>query len=372
MSLPFTSFNDVRPEVAAFESYEPGLSIAEIAERYGLSRVIKMASNENPLGVSPRVLRVIENQAGQVFRYPQAGNPRLVKALASFYGVDPGRIFVGNGSDEIIDLLFRVRAVPGIHNAVAFRPCFGLYPTQAKMAGVELRQAPLKEDFSFDFPALLNLVDGNTTLVIVTSPDNPSGRAADADELEKLAKALPPACLLVVDEAYIEFAGSEHSLLSRLEALPNVALMRTFSKVYGLAGLRIGYAVLPPAVADYMWRVRLPFSLNVLAEEAALAALQDEDFREETISLVKRGRAMLTEALCSMGCEVLPSMSNFIMFRTPDGGPDAQALHNGLLCRGIIIRSLGGYHLPQWLRVSVGTDEENRLFLQYVQEIMGA
>ena len=372
MTASFTSFNDVRPEVAAFESYEPGLSIAEIAERYGLSRVIKMASNENPLGVSPRVREVIAGCAGEAFRYPQSGNPRLVKALAAYYGVDAGRIFVGNGSDEVIDLLFRVRAVPGVHNAVVFRPCIGLFPTQARMAGVELRQAPLNPDFSFDFDGLLRLVDENTTLVIVTSPDNPSGRVASPDDLEALARALPPVCLLVVDEAYIEFAGPEHSLFSRLDRLPNVAIMRTFSKVYGLAGLRIGYAVLPPAIADYMWRVRLPFSLNILAEEAAVAALADGQFRDETISLIRRGRARLTDELRAMGCEVTPSLSNFVMFRLPEGGTDAATLHRELLKRGVIIRALGSYHLPDRLRVSVGTDEENDVFLRHVREILGA
>lgn len=372
MSLPFTSFNDVRPEVAAFESYEPGLSIAEIAEKYGLSRVVKMASNENPLGVSDSVRRALERNAGEAFRYPQSGNPRLVKALAAFYGVDAGRIFVGNGSDEVIDLLFRVRAVPGVHNAVVFRPCFGLYPTQARMAGVELRQAPLRADFSFDFEGLLKLVDENTTLVIVTSPDNPSGRVASVDDLEALARALPPACLLVVDEAYIEFAGPEYSLLSRLDSLPNVALMRTFSKVYALAGLRIGYAILPPAIADYMWRVRLPFSLNILAEEAALAALADADFRERSVELVRRGRVRLTEGLRALGCEVIPSLSNFLMFRLPEGSMSVKTLHEELLKRGVIIRALGGYHLPEWLRVSVGTDEENELLLRLVREILGA
>lgn len=372
MSARFTSYTDVRPEVAAFESYEPGLSIAEIASRYGLSRVIKMASNENPLGVSPRVRQVIADKAVDAFRYPQSGNPRLVKALAEHCGVDAKRICVGNGSDEIIDLLFRIRCVPGVHNAVAFRPCFGIYPTQARMAGVELRQTPLNPDFSFDFDGLLKLVDENTTLVFVTTPDNPSGRIASVDELEKLARALPPSCLLVVDEAYTEFAGPEHSLLSRLEELPNVALLRTFSKVYALAGLRIGYGILPPALADYMWRVRLPFSLNILAEEAALAALADAEFRDETVSLVRRGRAFLTEGLREAGCEVLPSMSNFLMFRPGAGTVDARALHGELLKKGIIIRSLKAYQLPEWLRVSMGTDEENELFLKYTKEILGA
>ena len=370
MPSTFTSFNDVRPEVASFESYEPGLSIAEIAERYGLDRVVKLASNENPLGVSPKVREVLRAHAVDAFRYPQAGNPRLVRALAAYYGVDGKRIFVGNGSDEVIDLLFRVRAVPGVHNAVAFRPCFGLYPTQAKMAGVEFRQAPLNEDLTFDFRRLRDCIDEDTTLVLITSPDNPSGRAAPLEELEALADSLPPACLLVVDEAYVEFAGEGSSLLPRLDRHPNVALMRTFSKVYGLAGLRIGYAILPPAIADYMWRVRLPFSLNILAEEAALAALQDGEFREETIALVRCGRETISSALREMGCEVIPSSSNFMMFRPPAGGPGAAELHAALLRRGVIIRALRSYGLPGWLRVNAGTDEENALFLRFTREIL--
>lgn len=370
--MSFNSFLDVRPEVEAFESYEPGLSIAEIAERYGLKRVIKMASNENPLGASPAARKAILDHASEVFRYPQAGNPRLVKALAAAYQVSPKTIFVGNGSDELIDLLFRVRAIPGVHNAVAFRPCFGLYPTQARMAGVELRQAPLRQDFSFDFDALLALADENTTLAFVTSPDNPSGRIVSPKELKALARALPPACLLIVDEAYTEFAGPEHSLLGQLQDAPNVALMRTFSKIYGLAGQRIGYGILPERIADYLWRVRLPFSLNVLAEEAALAALNDAAFREKTLALVRRGREYLARELRALGCEVIPSMSNFLMFRPPVGGPDAAAVHAGLLRRGIIIRALKSYHLPEWLRVSMGTEEENALFLQWLREILEA
>ena len=370
MSLPFISPDDVRPEVAAFEPYEPGLSIEEIRQRYGLSRVIKMASNENPLGVSPVVQDVLQKNVEFSFRYPQSGNPRLVRALAEHHGVDPARIFVGNGSDEVIDLLFRVRAVPGVHNAVAFRPCFSLYVTQARMAGVELRRARLHEDFSFDFESLLERVDRNTTLVFITSPDNPSGTLATPRELARVAHALPPSCLLVVDEAYIDFAGEENSLLSRLNEFPNVALMRTFSKVYGLAGLRIGYGILPPRLAEYLWRVRLPFSVNILGENAAIAALADKTFRDVTVRVITEGRSLLTEGLTALGCRVLPSQSNFLMFTPPAGGPDAKALHSALLERGIIIRSLGGYHLPDWLRVSVGMEEENRLFLAECERIL--
>ncbi len=159
-------------------------------------------------------------------------------------------------------------------------------------------------------------------------------------------------------------------MLPRLDRHPNVALMRTFSKVYGLAGMRIGYAILPPAIADYLWRVRLPFSLNILAEEAALAALQDADFRDATVALVRRGRAQITDGLRGMGCDVVPSKSNFMMFRPPAGRQSAQELHAALLRKGVIIRALRSYHLPEWLRVSVGKDEENALFLRLTQEIL--
>jgi len=173
-----------------------------------------------------------------------------------------------------------------------------------------------------------------------------------------------------VDEAYTEFAGPEHSLLSQLEELPNVAFIRTFSKLYGLAGLRIGYGILPPELADYMWRVRLPFSLNILAEEAAIAALGDEGFRSATLDLVQRGREKISEGLRAMGCEVVPSMSNFVMFRPASGTMEAKSLHAALLHKGIIIRALRSYHLDEWLRVTVGTDEENALFLQYTRELL--
>ena len=371
-SASFARCTDVRPDVAEFEAYEPGLSMEEIRLRYGLERVIKLASNENSLGVPPSAREALLAALSRAHRYPQAGNPRLVSALAERYRVGPERIFVGNGSDELIDLLFRIRAVPGTHNAVAFSPCFGLYVTQAKMAGVELRRAPLGSDFDFDFEAMLKLTDENTTLAFVTSPDNPSGRLAAPERLEDLARALPPACLLVVDEAYMEFADEGQSLLPALDRLPNVAILRTFSKIYGLAGLRIGYGILPERLADYLWRVRLPFSLNILAEEAALAALSDDAFRRESLRFTREGRKLISRELQGMGCSVIPSQSNFIMFSPPAEKMTARQLHARLLERGMIIRGLGAYHLPDWLRVTVGREEENRFFLELCREFLRA
>lgn len=362
--------------IKSFKPYEAGLSIDEIKEKYHLSHVIKMASNENPFGFSKKAKECLLHSADNAFRYPQSGNPRLVKAIYSYYHkkypfLSQKQIFVGNGSDEIIDLLFRTLTVPGKHNAVMFKPCFDLYATQAKVQNCEIRTTPLHDDFSFDFAGLRSLVDENTALVFVTSPDNPSGRLADKSELAAFARSLPKTCLLVVDEAYIEFAGGEQdcSLMSELAELENLAVMRTFSKVYGLAGMRIGYIFLPEVVADYMWRIRLPFSVNILAQETAVCALEDEEFKEMTVSHTIKERTRMSETLKSMGCTVYPSHSNFIMFEPH--GISAKDLCQKLLERGIIIRALGSYGLPHLVRVSVGTSAENEEFLSAVQVLCG-
>ena len=235
----------VRPEIASLSAYVPGMSIAEVRERYGLSRVIKMASNENPLGVSPLVRKVLATSLEEAFRYPQGGNPALREALARAHHVSPERIVVGNGSDEIIDMLIRMLAVPGRHSVVCFEPCFSLYPIQARICGVETRRCPLSPDYSFDLDALFSLMDAGTRLVFVTTPDNPSGYCPPLTAMRRLAEQLErhfPRCLLVVDEAYMDFAGascgdtSRFSLLASGDLPANVAILRTFSKSYGLAG----------------------------------------------------------------------------------------------------------------------------------------
>lgn len=362
--------------IKSFKPYEAGLSIDEIKEKYGLSHVIKMASNENPFGCSKLVTDKIRQEAVNAFRYPQSGNPRLIRALFEYYHkkypfLTEKQIFAGNGSDEIIDLLFRTLTIPGKHNAVMFNPCFGLYSTQAKVQNCEMRSTPLREDFSFDFNALRSLVDENTALCFVTSPDNPSGRLADKAELLAFARSLPKSCLLVVDEAYIEFAGSEEdcSMLGELADLSNLAVMRTFSKVYGLAGMRLGYIFLPENVADYMWRIRLPFSVNILAQEAGICALADEEFKQMTVSHTVKERKRLSLELERLGFAVYPSWSNFIMFEPK--GLTAKELCQKLLEKGIIVRALSSYGLGHLVRVSVGTAEENDEFLSALRELFG-
>ncbi len=359
----------VRTEVQTFKPYSPGLSIEEIKKKYNLSRVIKMASNENPLGASPMVQEVISQNASMVFRYPRANNPELCRSVAGFLDLDAASIVCGNGSDELIDLLIRLLAVPGQDNIAAFKPCFSIYQLQAMLSGVEFRQARLNNDFSFAWDELKDIVDEQTRLVFLTNPDNPSGYAATAGEIIQFCAGLPEGSFLVVDEAYVDFADpvEEYSVLPFWKKTPNLIILRTFSKMYGLAGLRLGYAVLPEILADYLRRIRLPFSVNILADMAGQAALEDQDFVRKTRSVNFEGRAYLSAGLKDLGCEVYPSQTNFLMFDPPG---NAAEIFDALLHQGVIIRPLDSYGFNDLLRVSIGTAEENRLFIQCMREII--
>ena len=360
----------MQPQVLDFKPYAAGLSLEDIQSRYQLNRVIKLSSNENPLGMSPLVQRRIQHCAALGFRYPRAGSPELTQALADFYALPRDRLLICNGSDEAIDLLIRVLARPGKDHLLVCDPCFSMYQLQAKLCGVAVRGVPLNPDFSFPWEALLSRVDDATGLVFITNPDNPSGFAAPKDEILKFAEQLPPSCFLVLDEAYIEFADAPEQLspLQELQSLThrNLIILRTFSKMYGLAGLRVGYGILPPAVREYLLRVKSPFSVNLLAEQAAITALQDQDFTKLTVESVQQGRAYLSRELNRLGCRVFPSQANFVMFQPPGS---AQELFESLLKLGIIIRPLTGYGLEDFLRVSIGNRSENQALILAMESL---
>ncbi|MDR2161700.1 MAG: histidinol-phosphate transaminase [Desulfovibrio sp.] len=362
----------LRPEVLAFAPYTPGLSVEEIRQRFGLATVVKMASNENPLGVSPLARQAIHRAAPLVFRYAQAGNPRLVQAIARRHGLAPEHIVPGNGSDEIIDLLIRACPSPGRHCVVVSRSSFGLYSIFSRLCGVAVREVPRLPDFSFDWQGLRRAAEEGAALVFLTTPDNPSGHCPPAAEVAAFARSLPETCLLVIDEAYMDFADDQaaFSLLPRLAEFPRTVFLRTFSKSFGLAGLRLGYGILPLPLADALRRIHPPFSVNTLAEEAGIAALEDDGFLRETLATVREGRAFLARRMEELGCRVFPSQANFILFQPPPSQA-ARDLFAALLARGLIIRPLeSGYGLPDFLRVSVGTPAENALFLALLQEIL--
>jgi histidinol-phosphate aminotransferase len=360
----------VRSEIADFDPYTPGLTIEKIKEMYGLDTVIKLASNENPLGVSPLVQKVLARNAARTFRYPENHSPRLAAEISRATGVPAQSIIVGNGSDEIIDMLFRIRAVPGKSNVVCYEHCFSMYRMCAKLTGVEYREVSRGDDFALPLDKMAEAADENTIMVFVTSPDNPTGQAANVEDLSVLAGVLPEDCLLVVDEAYIDFVWPPESYtpVQAYDKFDNLVVLRTFSKAYGLAGLRVGYGIMPPGIAGYMKNSRIPFTVNLLAEEAAVAALGDETFYNETLSVVMRGREYFMNELPRIGCKVWPSQANFVMFEPPR---PAQAVFKALLKRGIIVRPLSSFGLSSKIRVNVGTDAENKTFIATLAEVLG-
>ncbi|MBI5518433.1 MAG: histidinol-phosphate transaminase [Desulfovibrio sp.] len=359
----------VRPEILDFTPYVPGLTVEEIKAKYGLEHVIKLASNENPLGASPLAREAIARAAAQAYRYPQNHSPRLCAAIGKAMGLDPAHIVCGNGSDEVIDLLFRVLAEPGKSNVICYAHSFSMYRLTAQLCGVEYREVPRGEDYRLPLEALAEAVDRNTRMVFVTSPDNPTGLAAKAEELMVLSGVLPEGALLVVDEAYTDFTWppEEYSMLSMVAELKNVAVLRTFSKAYGLAGLRLGYGALPLWLAEHVRRARPPFTVNLMAEEAGLAVLEDDNFYSETLEVVFQGRELLLKRLPELGCQVWPSQANFVMFRPPC---PADQVCEDLLKRGVIVRHLKSFGLPDNIRVNVGTRAETEAFLKALEGIL--
>lgn len=368
--------NLLRPEMQGFSPYSPGLSIDEIREKYGLQRVVKLASNENPLGVSPLVQQALAKHAAGVFRYPRPGSPELRHALARHLDIPEGWIVAGNGSDEIIDLLIRVKARPGKDHILVFEPSFSMYRLLGRLCGVEVRKIALDDDFHFPWVRMLQEATRETAIVFVTTPDNPTGYAPTAQELLSVAGQLPEQTLLVVDEAYMDFADpiSDYALLPHLRNLPNVVVLRTFSKLYGLAGLRLGYGVMPPWLADALIRVKPPFSVNILAEIAGQAVLKDTYFLQASLECVLTGRTWLAGELTRIGCRVYPSQANFLLFKLPGAQLQrelsVQDVFQALLERGVIIRPLKSYGLDDYLRVSIGTEEENQIFIRELEAVL--
>jgi len=372
MSSKVCVCENVREEVKSFSPYTAGKSIDEVKEAYGLDSIIKLASNENPLGTSPRVQDAIKLYASSAFRYGQVGTPHLIEAIAHHFHIPEDSIVTGNGSDEVIDMLIRVKATPGKSNIVAFKPCFSMYKVLSRLSAIEFRQAELNSDFTFDWDGLLSLVDDQTAIVFITTPDNPSGYAPVVEEILALHAKLPQGCLLVVDEAYMDFAENldRYSMLPRFTQYENVCVLRTFSKAFGLAGIRLGFGAMHPQLADYLRRIRSPFNVNVLAEQAGIAVLKDTAFIEETLRVTREGRNYLTKELEALDFNVYPSLANFIMVEAPK---DGAYLNEELLKRGLIIRPLvKGYNLSKHLRITIGTAHENKVLISALKEILNA
>jgi histidinol-phosphate aminotransferase len=348
--------------------YQQGKPIAEVKRELGLSDVIKLASNECPLGPSPRAMAAVGAATADMFRYPDGGGFDLRQALARRHRLDMDNICLGNGSNEIIEMLCRAFVRPGDY-ALAASPSFLMYQKLVRVAGGILEEIPLDKDYRIDLKALAGAVRARVRLVFVNNPNNPAGTVVTRTELKEFLDQIPPGIIVVLDEAYIDF-NSDRACARGEEFLNHsvpVVVMRTFSKIAGLAGLRIGYALADKEIINYFDRVRQPFNTSSLAQAAALAALEDGEFYERHVALVQNERRRYYDAFTRLGLFFLPSQANFVLFHL---GPRAEDIFKKMLARGVILRWMGAYNLPEFIRVSIGKPEENIRCLADLERIL--
>lgn len=355
------------PYVRAISPYQPGKPITQLAREMGIpvERIIKLASNENPLGMSPKARVALEKAAGTLERYPD--DFELKAAVAEHTGFGMERIVLGNGSNDLLDMAARVFLAPG-RSTVFSQHAFAVYPLASLSVGAELIAVPAR-DFGHDLDAMRAAVRPDTRLIWIANPNNPTGTFVPYPQLKAFMQAIPADVVVVLDEAYNEYLPSDVREDSKewLSEFPNLLITRTFSKIYGLAGLRVGYGLSSPEIADLMNRVRQPFNCNNLALAAATAALGDHEFVACSQELNRAGMAQLNEGFKRLGYEFIPSYGNFVAFRAGD----AAAVNQNLLKQGVIVRPVAGYGMPEWLRVTIGTEAENHQFLEALEKTRG-
>lgn len=363
------------PGVRELTPYTPGKPIDELEREYGVTDSIKLASNENPLGPSPKALEAARAALDDVWLYPDANGFHLKQALAEKHGLAPECITLGNGSNDVLVFLAQVFLRPGLESVFS-QYAFAVYPIATQMTGATARIAPaLPEDhpmaLGHDLRGMFERVGPDTRLVFVANPNNPTGTWLDGNRLKDFIGSLPPHTICVVDEAYTEYAtsGKLGDASTWLEEFPNLVVTRTFSKAYGLAGLRVGYALSNPGIADLMNRVRPAFNVNSPALAAARAALDDGDFIARTREMNTIGLKQLGEGLADLGARVVPSAANFVLAGFDHSGGE---LNEALLKRGIIVRPVANYGLDHHLRITVGTEAQNRRLLAALAEILAA
>lgn len=357
------------PGVQKLSPYVPGKPIETLARELDLdpAHIVKLASNENPLGPSPKALAAIQAALPELTRYPDGSGYALKTKLSERYGLKPEQITLGNGSNDILDLVARAWLAPGL-NAVFSQYAFAVYPISTQAVGAEGRSVPAR-DYGHDLDAMLAAIDENTRVVFVANPNNPTGTWFGPAALERFLQQVPAHVLVVLDEAYIEFAEGDDlpNGLEYLDRFPNLIVSRTLCKAYGLAGLRVGYCASSPQIADVLNRVRQPFNVNSLALVAACAALDDAEYLAEGRRLNTAGRQQLEAGLRELGLSWIPSRGNFLAVQF---GRDASAINDGLLREGVIVRPIAGYGMPTFLRVSVGTQQENARFLEALTKVL--
>jgi len=358
----------IQPHLSQLTPYQAGKPLEELARELGLTDAIKLASNENPLGPSPRALAAIQAELTSLHRYPDSHAYYLKEDLSRHLGIKSTQVLLGNGSDEILDLLVRALVSPG-GEVVSTAHTFLMYGLLTQAVGGIFRPVPLK-DLRLDLPAVAQAVTPKTKLILLNNPNNPTGTIFSCADWEAFLAAIPATVTVVLDEAYIEFAD-DPKVPHGLEYLAEDRLLvglRTFSKAYGLAGLRIGYGYGPSELLDFLNRLRLPFNVNRLAQVGARAALEDAEFLGRTLEVVRRGRDFLCQELSRLGLAYVPTQANFILIQVDRPG---QEVYQAMLREGVIIRAMDAYDFPDCIRVNVGLPEENQRFLKAFTKVLG-
>jgi histidinol-phosphate aminotransferase len=350
--------------VRAISPYIPGKPITELARQMGIpvDSIVKLASNENPLGMSPRARRAVEAALSGIERYPDQFD--LIAALAERHGVAQEQVVLGNGSNDVLDLVARVFLAPG-RSAVFSRHAFAVYPLATMSVGAECIAAPAKH-FGHDPAAMLAAIRPDTRIVWIANPNNPTGNFLPHAELRAFIDRIPADVAVVLDEAYTEYLAPADRVdtVAWIRDLPNLLVTRTFSKIYGLAGLRIGFGIGRAEVIDLLNRVRQPFNVNNLALAGAIAALDDHEFLARSYESNRAGMEQIVAGLKRLGLAHIPSHGNFVTFEVKDGA----AVNGKLLQQGVIVRPIGGYGLPNHLRVTIGLETENARFLEALEK----
>ena len=351
--------------IKAIKPYKPGKPISEVERELGLTHTVKLASNENPLGPNPKVVEAIKKAAEEVNFYPDGNAFYLKNAIVDYHAqkgekIDFDGVVVGNGSNEVIDIAIRTLIGPGEELLVS-KQAFVIYELIPAAANIKTVLVPQTADYKIDIDGYINAINENTKLVCLVNPNNPTGTYYTKADFEKLLDAMPENAVLLVDEAYYDYVDAPDypNTLSYRDKFKNIMVTRTFSKAFGVSGVRLGYGITTPEIADYMNRVREPFNTNILAQAAGIAALEDMDYLKKSVEVNKIGKEYYYQQFTEMGLEYLETQGNFILVKIDDNPQSGPECFDYLLKNGVIVRPMGGYGFPNWIRISIGTEEMN-------------
>jgi len=357
----------VGDNILSITPYKPGKPLEELEREYNIKDSIKLASNENPLGPSPKAVAAIRQAVEKLNRYPDGSGYYLIQKIAGHFGVSPNNIVLGNGSDEIIGMLTCALLQPG-DEAIVPQPSFLMYEIMIRCAAATPVCVPLKS-FAIDLQGIIDRITPRTRMIFLCNPNNPTGTAILKKDLKNFLDSIPRDIVVVVDEAYFEFVRDRNCVsgITCLDETRPLVTLRTFSKAYGLAGLRIGFGVMPGEIADLLNRVRQPFNAGSLAQAGALAALDDEVFLKQTLNLISEGLDFLFSELGRMGVKYFPTQANFFLI---DVQKDADEIFEKMLQYGVIVRSMRSYGYPGFIRINVGLEHENARFIEVLEKVL--